>query len=315
MRYLCWFLVACLLQAQSARALEFFGDFLYWQATEPVDWVLNTNRLPTNQFVAYGTIEYDFGPGFRVGIGQENEWGTKFYYTRLHTRAADSESGNLTPAFMGGKLALSDPPKPTPPYFDTGQVEAVIDYNVLDWDLGKRFNPAQSLVVRPVVGLRAAWIDQTFDSAFQGSWPALPLSRSVSEHMENNFWGIGPKIGIENAWNAWRGEEGEINCVANFYTAYLLGFWTVKDVTNTISIDNTQTTISQRVVPIDGRDFGALTFQAVVGINLKYRRWSATAGYEINDWLNQCQIFDDATGPHNNDLILQGLTVNVSCSF
>ena len=39
------------------------------------------------------------------------------------------------------------------------------------------------------------------------------------------------------------------------------------------------------------------------------------AGYEINDWLNQCQIFDDATGPHNNDLILQGLTVSFGCSF
>lgn len=34
--------------------------------------------------------------------------------------------------------------------------------------------------------------------------------------------------------------------------------------------------------------------------------------YEINDWFEQFQIFDDATGAHNNDLILQGLTVQLA---
>ena len=315
MRYFRWILVACLLQAQSAPSAEFFGDILYWRATEPVDWVLNTNRVPTDQFVAYETIEYDYVPGFRVGIGREGEWGTKFYYTHVYTSAADSASGNLTPAFLGGKLALSDNPASRPPYFDQGHVKSAIDYNVLDWDFSKRFRPTEPLLMRPMVGLRAAWIRQTFKSEFQGEWPDLSLSKSMIEHMENNFWGIGPKIGLESAWNVWRGAECEILGVANFYTAYLLGHWAIKDVTNLASIHNSQTTMSERVVPIDGRDLGALTFQAVVGIHLKYRRWSVTAGYEINDWLNQCQIFDDATGPHNNDLILQGLTVKVNCQF
>jgi hypothetical protein len=315
MRYFGWLLIAWLLQAQSAQALDFFADFLYWQATEPVDWTLDTNRFPLDQFVAYETVSFDFTPGFRVGVGQEGQWSTKVYYSHVHTSFADSMSGNLTPAFLGGKLALSDEPKSTPAYFDQGQIEAAVDYNVLDWDLGKPFNSGPSLRVQPLVGLRAAWITQTFDSGFQGEWPDLALSKSMTEHMKNDFWGIGPKIGIENAWNVARGEVCEINCVANFYTAYLLGHWTVKDVTDLSTIHDSQTSVSQRIVPIDGRDFGAVTFQAVVGINLKYRRWSATAGYEINDWLNQCQIFDDATGPHNNDLILQGLTVNVACSF
>lgn len=60
---------------------------------------------------------------------------------------------------------------------------------------------------------------------------------------------------------------------------------------------------------------GALAFQAIVGLNLKYRNWSATVGYELNDWLNQCQIFDDATGTHNNDLLLQGLIFRAMFGF
>jgi len=315
MRRYCWLLVVCLLPAQGAQALEFFGSFLYWQATEPVDWVLNTNRLPGDQFVAYETIAFDFTPGFRVGVGRRGSWDTEFYYSRVYIDSADSASGNLTPAFLGGKSALSDAQHSTSPYFDHGHVETAIDYNVLDWDLGKSFNPGESLRLRPVIGLKAAWINQTFDSGFQGAWPDLMLSKNVTEHIENDFWGIGPKIGIESAWNAWRGQQCEIHCVANFYTAYLLGYWAVKDVTHLTSIHNANTAMSSQVIPIADRDFGAVTFQAVIGIELKYRRWSATAGYEINDWLNQCQIFDDATGPHNNDLVLQGLTVNVSCTF
>ena len=315
MRYFSWILIACLSLVQEARAVEFFGDFLYWRATETVDWVLNTNRVPADQFVAYETISHDFVPGFRVGIGHERDWGTKLYYTRVYTSTSDSASGNLTPAFLGGKLALPSNPAPERPYFDRGWVGAAIDYNVLDWDLGRRFNPTESLGVRPFVGLKAAWINQTFDSGFQGAWPDLALSRSLVERMENRFWGIGPQIGLENTWKVARSDRCEIHCLANFNAAYLLGHWTITDVTHTTSIHNSKTTTSERIMPIGGRDFGALTFQALLGIHLRYGRWSTTAGYEISDWLNQCQIFDDATGPHNNDLILQGLTVKINCEF
>lgn len=304
-------LLSCLLLPHRAPAFEVFADFLYWRATEPVDWVLDTNRQPTNQFVAYETIDFDLAPGFRAGIELDETWGTRLYYTRFHTTTEDSASGNLTPAFLGGKLALSDAPASTPPYFDEGRVQAVIDYNVLDCDFGRRFHPLPSLQLRPVLGIRGAWINQQFDSEFQD----LSVSKRISEHMENNFWGIGPKLGIENAWNVRRGEAFRVDLMANFYTAYLLGHWAVQDATRLTASHHSQTIRSERVIPIRDRDFGALTFQVLVGVRLEYGRWSAMAGYEINDWLNQCQIFDDATGPHNNDLLLQGLTASVRCRF
>ncbi|MBN1909373.1 MAG: hypothetical protein JW818_06520 [Pirellulales bacterium] len=295
--------------------MEFFGDFLYWQTTEPVDWVLNTNRLPVDQFVNYETIDFNSVPGFRVGVGREGQWGTKFYYTWLRSRAAHRASGNLTPTFLGGKLALSDAPAGTPPYFDLGQVEAAVDYNVLDWDFYKPAKSAGSLRLRPVFGLKGAWINQAFDSAFQGQWPDAALTKSVTERIRNRFWGIGPKIGLESGWNVWQGEKCKIRFTADFSTAYLLGHWTVTDVADLTTTVDSVPTMSRRLVPIAGREFGALTFQATVGIHLTCRRWSAMAGYELNDWLNQCQLFDDATGPHNNDLLLQGLTARLSFRF
>jgi hypothetical protein len=53
-----------------------------------------------------------------------------------------------------------------------------------------------------------------------------------------------------------------------------------------------------------------------MGIEGKFSELLAIkAGYEIQDWFNQYQVFDDGTGSHTNDLVLQGLTVRVRYEF
>jgi hypothetical protein len=311
MRRFHWLLVCCLLLTGSkAFAIEFFGDVLYWQATEPVDWCENTNRSTQDQWVAFKTVDFDFNTGFRVGAGLDRDWGAKLYYTRFNTETENTAAGYLTPVFFGGRevVLLSKDPL----YFTNGRIQSAIDCNVLDLDFGKSFRPVDSLQLRPVLGMRGAWINQTFDTEFQGVWSGGKTEEGTSnEHIENNFWGIGPKLGIENALNLWSGEKCQIDLALNFYTAYLLGFWAFNDV----AVNTTTQSSSRFEVPIKDRRFGALMFQTMAGVNLKYGNWNAMAGYEINDWLNQCQIFDDATGPHNNDLIVQGLSIRVSYSY
>ena len=313
MRRVRWLLVCCLaLTGPRALALEFFGDVLYWQATEPVDWTMNTNRSPTDQWVAFKTLDYDFATGFRVGVGVEPDWGVKLYYTRFHTDTEDAAAGYLTPNFLGSRLTV--PTTQDPPFFQEGNIQAAIDYNVLDLDFGKSFCLSASWQLRPVLGLRGAWINQAFDSEFRGSWSGGPKTiqwETADEHVNNDFWGIGPKLGIENTLNLWRGQECKVDLAMNFYTAYLLGFWAINDATTKA----TNRGHVAWVMPIDDRDFGALAFQAMIGLHLCYRNWNATAGYEFNDWLNQCQTFDDATGPHNNDLVLQGVSIRVTYGF
>jgi hypothetical protein len=311
MRRFRWFLVCCLLLTGSRTfALEFFGDVLYWQATEPVDWTLNTNKSSTDQFVAFKTVDFHFSPGFRVGAGtgSECDWGSKLYYTRFYTETDNSVAGYVTPVFLGNRMATSLVPSS---YFDTGSIRTTIDYNVLDLDFGKTFRPVELLQLRPVLGLRGAWINQNLDADFRYKWSSILQRITSDEHIKNSFWGIGPKLGIENSLNLWSGEKCQIDLTLNFYTAYLLGFWAINDVTTTASILGE----SPYNVPVGDHHFGALMFQTMIGVSLNYQHWNATAGYEINDWLNQCQTFDDATGPHNNDLIVQGLSVRVSYGF
>jgi len=139
MRRIRWLLVCCLaLTGPRALALEFFGDVLYWQATDPVDWAMNTNASTTDQFVAFKTLDFDFATGFRVGVGLERDWGAKLYYTRFYTDAKDTAAGHVTPNFLGSRLYVN---QQTSPFFQSGEIQAVIDYNVLDLDCGKSFCP------------------------------------------------------------------------------------------------------------------------------------------------------------------------------
>ncbi|MGC4006011.1 MAG: Lpg1974 family pore-forming outer membrane protein [Pirellulales bacterium] len=238
----------------------------------------------------------------------------RFAYTRYGVDAAHAAAGDLTAAFLGGKQA--QPPSPKI-YFDTGAVATELDYDIFDLDLGKRFYPSPSLMIRPIVGLRGGRIDQSFETTLQATYAGTigQIERTAVERMTNDFWGIGPKFGVETAVNLARGDEYEVNLTANFYAAYLIGRWTVDDVTGIVDVENGVRTVSEKTIAVPDRDFGATTFQTVIGVNWRYGGWSVAAGYELNDWLNQCQIFDDATGPHNNDLILQGLTLTAAFAF
>ena len=312
--------LGCLMSTCStALAAELFGEALYWQATEVADWTLNTNRSTTDQFIEYATLIHHFTPGFRVGAGVGDDCSAKLYYTRFRSDVRDSASGYLTPVFIGGKLAM--PTSEDPPYFQEGAARGVIDYNVIDLELSKSFCSNRYWRWRPVFGLKGAWINQSIDLDFQGAWGTSWL-RST-EHVENNFWGIGPKLGIENSLTLWSGEAPQqtsssqssgkwlLNLDLNFYVAYLLGNWSISDVT----INTSELGSSRQRVPIDGRRYGAVTFQAMVGVTLKRGNWDLSVGYEMNDWLNQYQAFDDGTGPHNGDLILQGLNARLLHRF
>ncbi|RCS48232.1 hypothetical protein DTL42_13585 [Bremerella cremea] len=314
MRYCGLLLICCLGWATPIQAAELFGEFLYWKATEPVDWVLNTNRLPANQYINYEQTVYDFAPGFRVGMSLDGTWNTNLTWTHFRNQTEDTATGKLTAAFLGGKE--SQPPAPQL-YFDRGELEATINYDVIDLDLSRSMEMTNGLRIRPVVGMRAGIIRQSFITSFEASYVSgmTTSQRNIVETAESNFWGIGPKVGIDGEYALLRSSQFEMNLTAGFFVSYLLGDWSLPDETRITQINNGMTSITSQTIQVDSRDFASLSFQSMVGLNVRRGPWSAAVGYEINDWLNQCQIFTDASGPQNNDLLLQGLTANLVWQF
>jgi len=290
-------ILGCLFLSPSSHALDFFLDALYWKVTETVDWASTNNLSTPNQEITYKTLEFDFDPGFRVGVGSRAEWDTKLYYTWYYSKATDSASGNIISGFLPGRLIESF----NNFFYTSAQCSLAIEYNMFDWDIGKSFYVTNNLLLRPLLGIRGGWINQTINSNFQGKI-------SVSENLTNNFRGIGPKVGVESSVGLWSEHGYHYSVAADFSTSYLWGKWKINDILQ----DNTPTTFTTTV---GSRNLGALTLQALIGINLNYKCLSMKLGYEIMDWFDQYQVMDDGTGAHDNDLIFQGLTLRMSYVF
>lgn len=289
--------LSSLLFVPTAFALEVFVDALYWRTTESFDWVMINDRNVPNQHVTYRTANFQFEPGFRVGVGLQGLWDTKLSYTRFYTDMAASETGKLTPTLLASKMA-----QPSIGYFyQSGQIEFAIHYNVVDADFTKAFEWGRNVVVHPLLGLRGAWIDQTINTSLQGDI-------SVSENLENNFKAVGPKAGLNADFIFYRCNHTSFHLFANFATAVLWGNWSIKDVL----FDSNNRTI---IISNKNRNQASLGFESALGLSLDYQNWSFIFSYEMSDWLNQFQIFDDGTGGHSNDLVLQGLTAGVIYQF
>lgn len=286
-----------MLFSYNCYAWDFFLDAIYWKTTETVDWASTNNLSTPHQIITYKTLEFDPDPGFRVGLGSRGAWDTKLYYTWYYSKATDSASGNINSGFLPGRIVESF----NNFFYTAAECSLAIDYKMIDWDLGKSFYITNRLMLRPLLGLRGGWINQTINSNFHGQI-------SVSENITNNFSGIGPKAGIESALVFWRKNKYNFSLSTDFFASYLWGNWKINDTLQ----DKTPTIFTTTV---GNRNLGALTLQALVGVTLDYKYFSMKLGYEIADWFDQYQVMDDGTGAHDNDLIFQGLSLRLSYDF
>lgn len=290
MRYFNQFVIATgLLFSSFAHAVDFYAEALYWQASETVDWALTNNLSLPNQIIAYKTIDFHFSPGFRVGAGLQKEgWNTRALYSRYHVQEKAATSGNVISAFMPSKFVET--------FYQTAEVNFTIDYNIVDIDLYKNIQVSESLILNPLIGFKGGAINQQVNTRYQGIVTVL-------EHVTNNFSGFGPKIGLESQWSFYNKNSYQYNLFANVATSYMWGKWSIYD--RLTRSDST----SIGSVQLGKRDLGAIALQALVGINMDYNHYSIKLGYEVSDWFNQFQVFDNATGTHSNDLVLQGATL------
>jgi hypothetical protein len=286
-----------------AYTLDIYADALYWQASESIDWALTNSNISStiqpNQTISYKTIAFDYRPGFRVGIGiQADSWTTRLIYTRYNTQTSASTNGNVISTFMPSKFNSK--------FYQSGNVSFSINFNMFDLDLYKQIKVYDTLVFNPVVGLKTGWINQQVNTQYKNPILVPPNNynpNNVTEKVRNNFSGIGPKIGINSQWYFYQKNNFQCSIVGDFSAAYLWGSWGIRDK---LYQDNAGVIGS---VNVGNRDFGAFEVQGIIGVGVDYKNSSLKVGYEISDWFNQYQVFDNGSGTHTNDLVLQGLTV------
>ena len=285
------------------------ADFVAWLASEEISsiWadVINVADDAININVPGFNFKWDYG--FRIGLGRNlahDQWDTAFYWTRFHTDAKHSISSilQLVPAqeFFAGFLSGDNP--------RSMSAKWSLFFNMFDWELGRNYLISNRWSMRPFLGIKAGWINQSIharyddliiDEAFTNS--------SGKEYLKNNFFGIGPSEGINVTWKAYNRGPHCFNVFGDFSTAALWGSWMCSDVYNntifyTSSVNTKKTSL------------GALAFRGFMGIewdasfNADRSHFAAKIGYEMQLWLNQLRINTFQLQRLQDDLTLQGIT-------
>lgn len=168
--------------------------------------ILDSDAASSSNTLSQGRIrgfsdnndEWDYNPGVRVGIGfvmEHDAWNCDFQWTWLNITdyrhvGAVPFGGSILPMWLVGD--------DTPATFQ-GNRKAVgkwhADYNVIDLSLGKAYHVSRYLVLNPHFGLRTGWIDQHFAVRYVGSSEIFTI-----QHADNDFWGIGSRIGVDSDW-------------------------------------------------------------------------------------------------------------------
>lgn len=184
------------------------GDFIYWMAKEDglqyalTGLLVNTNStvsISDQGEVSHPKVEWD--PGFKIGLGyviDPNVWDLFVNWTWYRT---DADGG------VEGPNALNDESIFAEEVFSrflfnvlqTANADWNLQYNTLDFSIGRQFAIGTHLGLKPFTGLRAAWINQTY--RIHGF--AIGSSPPVENDMKNkaNFRGVGFWSGIAATWN------------------------------------------------------------------------------------------------------------------
>ncbi|NGX49347.1 MAG: hypothetical protein K940chlam5_00945 [Candidatus Anoxychlamydiales bacterium] len=292
------------------KTLDVFANALYWHTSETLDWAFTLKPNQSSLQTTYKTFSFDWDPGFCIGLGYNMEhdlWDTQVKYTRFQSKATDHTSGSVMPAFLAARLSLLEP-------FSTGKASLNLNYNIFDWDLGRNLLVSKYLFFRPSIGLRGGWIHQDINS----NWTIPNFLNlfffSASENLKQKFHGVGPKGGVTGKWCFGTIRKHSFSFIGQFEAGYLWGHWSIRDR----YVDNLATII--HLITLD-RNFGSLVLHSFMGFgwdcNFNHDRshFNLKLGYEIEDWLNHLQIFSDASGAQNNDLILQGLNFGLHFDF
>lgn len=314
-----------------ARSLSVFAELLFWKVTEggADNWAQVIT--PEGWGAAYGSATlvgapFRWNTGFRVGMGSEHstgEYDLKAYYTNFSTTAKSQASGEVYSAFLGNFYAGNPDGADFGPHYRSAAVDWDFQFHTIDLEIGHDFPISRALTLRPFAGLKAAVINQSLIS----NWyhPIDTSSQdyhfnSAVETLKQDFWGIGPAIGVTATIPFSTTPRYSLHLFASPSAALMYGNWRFHEqyrndgpTSNSVS---TPTAVTINTSPIEG---AATMARGVIGVEWAQHFSRATTtvrlGYEAQAWMNHVQFYSYNMGRLNNLMSLQGGVLELSVNF
>ncbi len=293
----------------------FTGDMLWWHIDEGgTDFAQLFTHSPTGvvpeNSVKNRELNFKWDFGFRAGIGtifNHDKWDLYLNFTWFR-------ADNSAAASLHGGTFLS--PLTAAPPLEASQVKAHwrIHFYDMALNLGRPYFISPLIAIHPYFGIKTAWISQTRRSFSKLFLPALIDFKTKTR---NDFWGIGPDIGLEGKWFVRSG----FNLFAGAGVALFWGDFDVRHQEFSPTVNATRLRLkfdTHQVVPMAQMQLG-MGYET--NIYHDYYRIAVNVRYEYQYWWqqNQMPLFAFSTLLRYRrvaeDLSLQGITVDVRFDF
>jgi hypothetical protein len=317
--------------------LYMFADALYWHAdVSNSDWAYVSNA-PVAAAPSSGSnkeLSFKWNWGFRVGLGLDldhDQWDTNLYYTWFRN---NTSSNSFTTPAGGGASSLTGNIDTTT--FVSGSASGKLNFNVLDWELGRAFYVSNSLSLRPHVGVKLAWIKLLEND----SYATTTAGGSYTVRNTNKSRAVGPSAGVNTNWYFGSGNTMDMRDGHRGEVRNRPGFSIFGDVSGALMYGRFKNSHSETATSAAGAVTGGfapshlnrnLMVPVLTGLfglawdtcfSCDKMHFGIRAGYELQYWFRESQRFafgsTGATPTYSrstDDLALQGLTLDVRFDF
>lgn len=299
---------------------------LYWNAYEDgLDYAIKNEG--SSGVDNDGSIEracFDWDWGVRVDLGYEvpaKKLNLDLSWTYYKTENTISNSA-VAPTTLFSVWTIPSATAGTAFEYQS-QAHSHLRFDMLDFGINTTFSPRPLLDITPFIDLSTVWIHQKFQFDLSGGPGIAGLTVENDQiNMKNNFWGIGPKMGLDTLWNLGCG----FGICGNFNFSLLYGIFNITQDENTTYAGSALITN----LDVDHNKFHAIRLNLDLFLGLRYDQMFCCdkyhflfeAGWENLLFLGQNQLMRFTTQSNsginvssNGDLGMQGLSVRAAFTF
>ncbi len=296
------------------------ADFIYWATRmDGLGYAVTNAAMNTTAKGSVSQPDLGWDPGFKVGLGYNlahDGWDIFAEYTYLRPDASDSvasASGTMLRLWsnaFGNFGGISNTP------IQSASASFCQDLNVLDVELGRNYFISRYLTLRPFFGVKASWIDTTYDIRtvdFQDS------TFGVETAISQDTWAVGLRTGMDTVWwfNQYFGIFGD------FALSALWENFDVDRLDTTLTYDADGNVIATLNSFWTNNCFTSLQSVFEIALGLEADAWfnddqfhfGVKAGWEMQYWPNQNQLFSLFEEGSHGDLGFMGFTLKFRFDF
>ena len=187
---------SCMLNEKVLGA-EFIADFLYMQPlVDGLSYAIRNDVRQQSMGGVDGTpggpildLKPDWEPAFRVAVCYVPDVTARLVWMHFFGKTTTEAHADISQPGLGLE-GIWVPPVNSSRLYSSAKLHWKLDFDTLDLDLGKCYQVSPFLKMNPSCSVRFARINQSFHAVYQQDWAQA----------ENNFFGIGPRIGLDSQW-------------------------------------------------------------------------------------------------------------------